>query len=95
MVDGCLEHLLGSLPDELIQGTHLIELGVNIPLSGGYRNLRQFINSVEKSELFLIVQSIQLQEGDRGGVLLNLNVRLITYFADDDGSVELRYRLEG
>jgi Tfp pilus assembly protein PilO len=78
-----------------VEGTDLIQLGVNIPLSGGYRNLRQFINSVEKSELFLIVQSIQLQEGERGGVLLNLNVRLTTYFADDDGSVELRYRLEG
>jgi Tfp pilus assembly protein PilO len=80
---------------EKVEGSDLIQMGVNIPLSGGYRNLRQFINSVEKSDLFLIIQSIQLQEGDRGGVLLNLNVRLITYFADDDGSVDLRYRLEG
>ena len=85
---------LKSTHDE-VEGSDLIELGVIIPLSGGYRNLRQFINSVEKSELFLIVQSIQLQEGQRGGVLLSLNVRLTTYFADDDGSVDLRYRLEG
>ena len=32
---------------ERVEGSDLIQLGVNIPLSGGYRNLRQFINSVE------------------------------------------------
>jgi Tfp pilus assembly protein PilO len=79
---------------EPVEGTDLVRLAVNIPLSGGYNNLRQFIHKVESSELFLIIESVQLQEGERGGAMLNLNVRLATYFADDDRR-DLRYRLEG
>jgi Tfp pilus assembly protein PilO len=80
---------------ESVKDSNFVLLGVNIPLSGGYNNLRQFINQVERSDLFLIIESVQLQEGERGGVLLNLNVRLTTYFADDDETGDLRYRTEG
>lgn len=79
---------------ESVVGTNLVQLTVNIPLSGGYNNLRQFINKIENSDLFLIIQSIQLQEGDRGGAMLNLNVRLVTYFAVED-TARLRSRQEG
>jgi len=68
---------------EMVDGTNLVHLGVNIPLSGGYNNLRQFINKVEHSDLFLIIESVQLQEGEQGGSMLNLNVRLATYFATE------------
>lgn len=78
---------------ESVVGTNLVQLTVNIPLSGGYNNLRQFINKIENSDLFLIIQSIQLQEGDRGGAMLNLNVRLVTYFAVED-TARLRSRQE-
>ena len=78
---------------EPVAGTNLVQLTVNIPLSGGYNNLRQFINKVEHSELFLIIQSIQLQEGDRGGAMLNLSVRLATYFAVEETD-SLRARQE-
>ncbi len=79
---------------ESVVGTNLVQLTVNIPLSGGYNNLRQFINKIENSDLFLIIQSIQLQEGDRGGAMLNLSVRLVTYFAVED-TARLRSRQEG
>jgi Tfp pilus assembly protein PilO len=68
---------------EPVEGTNLVHLSVNIPLSGGYNNLRQFISKVEHSELFLIIESVQLQEGEQGGSMLNLNVRLATYFATE------------
>ncbi len=79
---------------EGVKGSDLVRMAVNIPLSGGYNNLRQFLNEVERSKLFLVVEAIQLQEGQQGGVMLNLNVRLATYFADEDRS-DLRYRIEG
>lgn len=78
---------------EPVKGTNLVQLSVNIPLAGGYNNLRQFINKVEHSDLFLIIQSIQLQEGDRGGAMLNLNIRLSTYFAVE-ATEHLRSRWE-
>ncbi len=79
---------------EPVQGTDMVQLAVNIPLTGGYRNLRQFISKIESSDLFLIIQSIQLQEGEQGGALLNLNVRLATYFAVEDNE-HLRQRWNG
>ena len=69
---------------EAVDGTNLVRLAVNIPLSGGYNNLRQFISKVEHSHLFLIIESVQLQEGEQGGSMLNLNVRLATYFATEN-----------
>jgi Tfp pilus assembly protein PilO len=69
---------------EAVDGTNLVRLAVNIPLSGGYNNLRQFISKVEHSQLFLIIESIQLQQGEQGGSMLNLNVRLATYFAAEN-----------
>jgi Tfp pilus assembly protein PilO len=69
---------------ESVDGTDLVHLGISIPLSGGYNNLRQFISKVEHSDLFLIIESVQLQEGEQGGSMLNLNVRLATYFATEN-----------
>jgi Tfp pilus assembly protein PilO len=69
---------------EPVDGTDLVHLGISIPLSGGYNNLRQFISKVEHSDLFLIIESVQLQEGEQGGSMLNLNVRLATYFATEN-----------
>lgn len=76
---------------EKVKGSDLIRLAVDMPLNGGYNNLRQFVHSVESSKLFLIIESIQLQEGDQGGALLNLNIRLATYFTQSD-LPKLRYR---
>ncbi|MFQ5768520.1 MAG: type 4a pilus biogenesis protein PilO [Acidobacteriota bacterium] len=78
---------------EYVKDSNLVRLTVNIPLSGGYNNLRQFIHHVETSKLFLIIKSIQLQKGEQGGVLLNLNVQLASYFTEGDQS-DLRYRIE-
>jgi Tfp pilus assembly protein PilO len=58
----------------------LISFAINVPLAGDYRNLRQFINKIEKSENFLIVESVSLGGARDGGALLDLNIRLSTYF---------------
>ncbi len=65
---------------ELLDKVGLIRFSVNVPLSGDYRNLRQFINKIEKSENFLIVDSVTLGGSKDGGALLDLNIHLSTYF---------------
>ena len=79
---------------EPVEGTNLVRLGVTIPLTGGYNNLRQFIYNVENSEKFLIIEQVQLQEAEQGGALLNLNIRLASYFIDDD-TVGKSFKLGG
>jgi Tfp pilus assembly protein PilO len=65
---------------ELLDKVGLIRFSVNVPLSGDYRNLRQFINKIEKSENFLIVDSVTLGGSKDGGALLDLNIHMSTFF---------------
>ena len=51
-----------------------------VPLQGGYANLRRFIQAVENSDRFLVVERVALAEGEEGGVLLTMNITLATYF---------------
>jgi Tfp pilus assembly protein PilO len=65
---------------EYLDKVGLVRFGINVPLSGDYRNLRQFINKIEKSENFLIVDSVTLSGAKDGGALLDLNIHLTTFF---------------
>ena len=66
---------------EVLDKVGLISFNISVPLAGDYRNLRQFINKIEKSQNFLIVDSVSLGGAKDGGALLDLNIRLSTYFA--------------
>ncbi len=55
-----------------------------MPLNGSYENLREFIDTIEKSENFIIIDSIQLTSSKEGGVILSLLIQLSTYFVDDE-----------
>jgi Tfp pilus assembly protein PilO len=60
----------------------LVQFDVSFPLRGSYESLRQFVQRVESSEHFLVIDDISLADSREGGVSLNLNVRLHTYFRD-------------
>ncbi len=51
-----------------------------VPLQGGYTSLRRFIQAVEESEKFLVIERVALVQGSDGGSLLELNITLATYF---------------
>ena len=51
-----------------------------VPLEGGYTNLRKFIEAVEESDEFLVIESVALDQAKDGGSLLQLNITLATYF---------------
>jgi Tfp pilus assembly protein PilO len=55
---------------------------LSVPLKGSYENLRQFLESVEKSEYMIIIDRINLAESSESGQELNLNISLSTYFYD-------------
>ncbi len=58
----------------------LEHLAMVVPLEGGYANLRSFIQAVESSDKFLLIESVVLDEAKDGGSLLQLNITLGTYF---------------
>ena len=51
-----------------------------VPLEGGYQNLRKFLSAVESSDKFLVVERVSLGTGSEGGVILQLQITLGTYF---------------
>ncbi len=67
------------LPDEGMERFAMV-----VPLEGGYANLRKFIQSVEDSDKFLVIEQVALGTGKEGGVMLQLNITLATYFDDPE-----------
>lgn len=66
--------------NDLLEDEGLERFAMVVPLEGGYANLRKFIEAVEKSERFLVIERVALGSGQDGGTLLQLNITLATYF---------------
>ena len=56
----------------------LERFGMKVPLKGGYANLRKFLQAVESSDEFLVIEQVALENGVGQG--LELNITLATYF---------------
>lgn len=54
------------------------------PLSGSYANLREFVERIERSENFIVIEQIQLANSKEGGIILSLGINLATYFVDPE-----------
>jgi len=80
------------IDNEILVDEELDRLVMSVPLEGGYANLRRFLQAVEVSDEFLVVEHVALAESNDGGVMLQLNVSLATYF--DSPGVRARNRAE-
>ena len=69
---------------EKLEKTDLVRFQMNVPLEGGYPNLRQFISRVESSKHLLTVDSVELTGSQGGGAMLSLTIRISAYFRDPD-----------
>jgi len=64
--------------------TGLVEFGISFPLEGNYQTLRDFIEEVEESESFLVIEEVQIT-GDRASPEeLRLQITLTTWFTAPD-----------
>lgn len=57
-----------------------------VPLEGGYSALRRFLQAVESSDKFILVQSVVLGQVGMDGRVLQLDITLDTYFDAPEGS---------
>jgi len=58
-----------------------IQFDIVFPLRGSYSDIRDFINDIEKSAYFLIINQIELANPDKSEDIITLNVHLRTYFS--------------
>jgi|SoiMethySBSTD1v2_1073268.scaffolds.fasta_scaffold24508_7 hypothetical protein len=74
--------------NEPLEGNDALErFAIVVPLEGGYSSLRKFIQAVEKSENFLVIERVQLGTGKVQDVV-ELNLTLATYFITPDAKLE-------
>ena len=69
---------------DLLVREELDVLRMVVPLQGGYTVLRQFLQAVESSPNFLLIERVALGQGKDGGVQLQLSITLTTYFDPPD-----------
>ena len=71
---------------EPIEGSDTLwMLTINAGYQGTYANLSRFVNLVDKSPLFLIIENMQLAP-QQSGQNLNVSVKLLTFFRDQPGA---------
>jgi Tfp pilus assembly protein PilO len=73
--------------NEALENGALERFGTVVPLAGGYANLRKFLQSVESSESFLVVERVTLGNGKTGDVV-DLDITLATYFIAPDAKLD-------
>jgi len=68
--------------NEILKLEGLDRLAMIVPLEGDYANLRRFLQAIEASDKFLVVESVTLAGGLQGGTVgkLQLNITVVSYF---------------
>ena len=72
--------------NEPLDNGALERFAIVVPLSGGYTALRKFIQSVESSDNFLVIERVALDAG-KSTEILELNITLATYFIAPDADL--------
>ncbi len=80
--------------NDLLLDEELDRFVMNVPLEGNYASLRKFLQAVEKSDEFLVVERVSLGRGKEGGRTLSLNINLATYFVAPEDIVARKRALE-
>ena len=73
--------------NESVDNGALERFAIVVPLAGGYSNLRKFIQAVESSDNFLVIERVALGAG-KSAELLDLNITLATYFIAPDANLD-------
>ena len=75
-----------TMNQEPIEGSDtLYMLTINAGYQGTYANLSKFVNLVDKSPLFLIIENMQLAP-QQSGQSLNVSLKLLTFYRDQPGT---------
>lgn len=80
--------------NDLLLDEELDRFVMNVPLEGNYASLRKFLQAVEDSEEFLVVERVSLARGKEGGRTLSLSINLATYFVAPEDVLARKHAME-
>ncbi|HEY7497151.1 MAG TPA: hypothetical protein VH740_01490 [Vicinamibacterales bacterium] len=66
------------------RGSDLAKLTTTLVLVGEYRNIRKFIHELETAPEFLVLEDVQLSQGQEREQGLNVVLKVATYYRDGD-----------
>ena len=69
-----------SLETKDIEDNGLEQFSIRVPVEGDYADLRNFIAKLESSKSFIIIEGISLTGTKEGGLTLQMQIQLTTYF---------------
>ena len=75
-------------PSARVQDQPLERFAMSFPLQGSYDSLRRFVDAVESSTSFLIVDEVLLEGSPGGGREQTMRITVSTYFRNPVASVE-------
>jgi len=72
-----------SITNEVLREEGLDRFAMVVPLEGGYANLRRFLQAVEASDKFMVVERVALDGATHGAASRNLrlNITVASYFS--------------
>jgi hypothetical protein len=76
-------------PDEALEELDLVRRSIVFSVEGGYQQLRRFIDALERSEQFLILDEIGLNEAGGDSSDIRVRIKVSTLFLDDVGDGEV------
>lgn len=62
------------------RGSQLVKFTYHAALSGEYRSIRQFIHELETAPDFLVLENVELTQGEGENRALNVSVDIATYY---------------
>ncbi len=72
-----------SYGNKIESKSDLVYFSISLPLQGNYNSVRKFINAIESSEYFLMIESVSLKIGNESSDYLVFAIELGTYFKND------------
>ena len=85
--DSGIKQLPTSYDRQPIEGSDTLEmLNITEGLEGTYENLTKFINLLDKSPRFLIIDSMQTNAPQQNGKVLNVQIRIRTFAQAEPGA---------
>jgi len=84
-----INYLYETYPtQETSWGRRYLKVGMVVPLSGAYQDIKGFIKEAQASPQFFLLESVNLSSGSQGGTMLRMNLMLSTYFVATDQDLQ-------
>jgi type IV pilus assembly protein PilO len=79
-----VEYSSFNYPEEVLEEQGLIKRSLVFSVEGSYLQLRNFINLLEVSDFFLILESVRLTGGEQPGQSVRVSMTISTLFTQDE-----------